>query len=216
MLLRENVPLAPLTTLQVGGPARHFVEATTLTEVSETVAFAQRRSLPLFVLGGGSNLVISDEGWPGLVVKIGLLGINHAHQRGSVLFEVAAGEDWDAFVAMAVTHNCAGIECMSGIPGTVGGTPVQNVGAYGQEVSSSIDSVLVLDLRDNQIHDLCKEACGFAYRTSIFNTTERSRYIILRVSYTLIPGGVPHLEYADLKRHFAGKTSPTLAETREA
>jgi UDP-N-acetylmuramate dehydrogenase len=216
MLLRENVPLAPFTTLQVGGPARYFVEATTLTEVSEAVAFARTKSVPLFVLGGGSNLVISDEGWPGLVVKIAMLGINHAHQRGSVLFEVAAGEDWDGFVAYAVKHNCAGIECMSGIPGSVGGTPVQNVGAYGQEVSDTIASVLVLDLRDNQIHDLCKDACGFEYRTSIFNTAERGRYIILRVNYTLVHGGAPHVEYADLKRHFAGKTSPTLAETREA
>lgn len=216
MLLREKVPLAPLTTLQVGGLARYFVEATTLTEVSEAAVHAQTQGLPLFVLGGGSNLVISDDGWPGLVVKIGLSGINHAHQRGSVLFEVAAGEDWDAFVAYAVKHNCAGIECMSGIPGSVGGTPVQNVGAYGQEVSDTIDSVLVLDLRDNQIRDLCKDACGFAYRTSIFNSAERGRYIILRVNYTLIPGGPPHIEYADLKRHFAGKASPTLADTREA
>ena len=216
MLLRENVPLAPFTTLQVGGAARYFVEATTLTEVSEAVVFAQTRSLPLFVLGGGSNLVISDEGWPGLVVKIGLLGINHAHRRSQVLFEVAAGEDWDEFVALAVKHNCAGIECMSGIPGSVGGTPVQNVGAYGQEASDTIDSVLVLDLRDNQIRDLGKDACGFAYRTSIFNSTERGRYIILSVSYSLVPGGAPHLEYDDLKRHFPGNASPTLIETREA
>jgi UDP-N-acetylmuramate dehydrogenase len=216
MLVRENVSLAPLTTLRVGGPARYFVEATNLTEVSEAVAFAHSHNLPLFTLGGGSNVVISDEGWPGLVLKIGLTGINHSHQRGSVQFEVAAGEDWDAFVSYAVTHNCAGVECLSGIPGSVGGTPVQNVGAYGQEVSDTIDSVLVFDLRDNQVHDLCKEACRFAYRTSIFNGGEQGRYIILRVNYTLIPGGAPHIEYADLRRHFADKVSPTLAETREA
>jgi UDP-N-acetylmuramate dehydrogenase len=216
MLLRENVSLAPLTTLQVGGAARYFVEATTPAEVSEAVTFARSHSLPLFTLGGGSNVVISDEGWPGLVVKIGLMGINHAHQRRSVLFEVAAGEDWDAFVAYTVRHNCAGIECLSGIPGTVGGTPVQNVGAYGQEVSDTIESVLVLDLHDNQVHELSTDACGFAYRTSTFNSSERDRFIVLRVNYTLVPGGAPHIEYADLKRHFAEKASPTLAETREA
>ncbi len=112
---------------------------------------------------------------------------------------------------------CAGVECLSGIPGSVGGTPVQNVGAYGQEVSETIESVEVFDQRDGQIRELCAEACGFNYRSSIFNTTERGRFIILRVTYALTPGGEPHLEYADLKRHFEGReTRPNLAEAREA
>ena len=217
MLVTENVPLAPLTTLKVGGPARYFVEATTIAEVSEAVQFSQSRSLPLFVLGGGSNLVISDAGWPGLVLKVGITGINHRHGRDEVVFEVGAGEDWDKFVGLVVAHKIAGLECLSGIPGLVGGTPVQNVGAYGQEVANTIESVLALDLHDGQIHELCNQACGFSYRTSLFNTTERGRYIILQVNYTLKHGGDAHLAYTDLKKYFAGWTEkPTLANVRDA
>jgi len=217
MLVTENVPLAPLTTLKVGGPARYFVEATTIAEVSEAVQFSQSRSLPLFVLGGGSNLVISDAGWPGLVLKVGITGINHRHGRDEVVFEAGAGEDWDKFVGLVVAHKIAGLECLSGIPGLVGGTPVQNVGAYGQEVANTIESVLALDLHDGQIHELCNQACGFSYRTSLFNTTERGRYIILQVNYTLKHGGDAHLAYTDLKKYFAGWTEkPTLANVRDA
>ena len=213
MYIQENVALAPLTTFQVGGPARFLVEAQTTNDVGAAVDFARTRSLPLFVLGGGSNLVISDAGWPGLVLKIGLSGIEERREDGSMIFDVGAGEEWDKFVARAVACNCAGVECLSGIPGSVGGTPVQNVGAYGQEVSQVIVSVMAFDLRDGQIHELCAEACGFGYRTSIFNTSERGRYIILRVSYALHPGGAPHLEYADLKRHFAGwSKKPALGQ----
>jgi UDP-N-acetylmuramate dehydrogenase len=217
MLIIENVALAPLTTLKVGGPARYFIEAQTVSEVSEAVAFSQSKKLPLFVLGGGSNLVISDAGWPGLVLKVGITGINHRHGHDEVVFEAGAGEDWDKFVGFVVAHNCAGIECLSGIPGNVAGTPVQNVGAYGQEVSNTIESVLALDLKDGQLDELGKEACGFSYRTSIFNTTERGRYIILQVNYTLKHGGDAYIAYADLKRYFAGwSVKPTLAETRDA
>ncbi|HEV8046485.1 MAG TPA: UDP-N-acetylmuramate dehydrogenase [Terriglobales bacterium] len=217
MVITENVPLAPLTTLNVGGPARFFVEANTIAEVTEAVAFSQSKNLPLFVLGGGSNVVISDAGWPGLVLKIGVTGINHRHGHDEVIFEAGAGEDWDKFVAFVVAHNCAGIECLSGIPGSVGGTPVQNVGAYGQEVSRTIEGVLALDLRDGQLHELCKEACGFGYRTSIFNTTERGRYIILQVNYVLHHGRDAYIAYADLKKYFAGwSVKPTLADVRDA
>ena len=217
MQVLENAPLAPLTTLKLGGPARYFTEATNIAQVSEAVAFARSKDLPLFVLGGGSNLVISDAGWPGLVLKVGIPGIEESTQDGEAMFEVGAGEDWDRFVARAVARNCAGVECLSGIPGSVGGTPVQNVGAYGQEVAETVESVLTLDQKDGQVHELCGEACGFSYRTSIFNTTQRGRHIILRVTYALTPGGTPRIEYADLKKHFAGwSTTPTLADTREA
>lgn len=217
MTILENVPLAPLTTLKVGGPAHYFTEPTSATEVGEAVNFARSRNLPLFVLGGGSNLVISDAGWPGLVLKLAISGIDQREEDGKALFEVGAGEEWDRFVARAVARNCAGVECLSGIPGSVGGTPVQNVGAYGQEVSETIKSVLVFDLKDGQVRDLCAEACGFQYRTSIFNTSERGRFIILRVTYCLTPGGKPRIEYADLKKHFAGfQQAPSLTSTREA
>ena len=203
----------------MGGPARYFAEPKTTAEVAEAVQFARSRNLPLFVLGGGSNLVISDAGWPGLVSENCHFGNRRAQRNrmAKTLFEVGAGEEWDRFVARAVARNCAGVECLSGIPGSVGGTPVQNVGAYGQEVAETIESVLALDLKDGQIRELCGEACGFHYRTSIFNTSERGRYIILRVTYALTPGGEPRIQYADLKKHFAGcQQTPSLTSTREA
>ena len=220
MHLLENIPLAPLTTFKIGGPAKYYVEAATAGEVQEAVTFARARDLPLFILGGGSNLVVSDAGWPGLVLKVALQGIEQRDgqdENGSVIFDAGAGESWDRFVSHAVMAHCAGVECLSGIPGGVGGTPVQNVGAYGQEVADTISSVEVLDLKDGQVRELCREACGFSYRASIFNTTERGRFIVLRVTYALTPGGKPRIAYADLKRHFEGReTTPDLAETREA
>ena len=220
MQLQENVSLAPLTTFKIGGPARFYVEARTTGDVQDAVSFAGSRDLPLFVLGGGSNLLVSDTGWPGLVLKAAISGVEQRSghdEDGKTLFDVGAGESWDRFVSHAVIARCAGVECLSGIPGSVGGTPVQNVGAYGQEVSETIASVEVYDLKEGQVRELCREACGFSYRSSIFNTTERGRFIILRVTYALEPGGSPRLEYADLKRHFEGReTMPNLAETREA
>lgn len=219
MQVQEKIPLAPLTTFRIGGPARFFVEAKTIDDVEESVRFAVTRDLPLFVLGGGSNLVVADSGWPGLVVRVAVDGIEQRSmdQEGKALFDVGAGEPWDRFVAHAVMAHCAGVECLSGIPGSVGGTPVQNVGAYGQEVSETIESVQVFDRKESQVRELCTQACGFSYRSSVFNTTDRGRFIILRVTYALTPGGAPHLEYADLKRHFDGwGTSPGLAQVREA
>jgi UDP-N-acetylmuramate dehydrogenase len=217
MVITENVPLAPLTTLKVGGAARYFIEATSTAEVSQAVEFSKSADLPLFILGGGSNLVISDAGWPGLVLKVGITGINHRHGHDEVIFEAGAGEDWDKFVGMVVAHNIAGIECLSGIPGSVGASPVQNVGAYGQEVSNTIESVVALDLRDGQVHELSNEDCGFSYRTSIFNSTERGRYIILQVNYSLKHGAEAYVAYADLKKYFAGwSEKPTLANVRDA
>lgn len=219
MLLEENVPLAPLTTFRLGGPARFFVEARSIGDVQEAVALARSKNLPLFILGGGSNLLVADSGWPGLVLKVAIAGIERRSGdiEGKALFDIGAGESWDRFVSHAVMAHCAGVECLSGIPGSVGGTPVQNVGAYGQEVSETIESVEVLDLKDSQVRELCREACGFTYRSSIFNTTERGRFVILRVAYALTPGGEPRIGYADLKRHFEGReTLPNLAETREA
>jgi UDP-N-acetylmuramate dehydrogenase len=224
--IQQNVPLAPLTTLKVGGPASYFTEATTTEDVRAAFHEARMRNWQIFVLGGGSNLVVADVGWPGLVLKIALRGVERHRIRESnstrrdddkIVFEAGAGEEWDALVALAVRENCAGVECMSGIPGTVGGTPVQNVGAYGQEVSSTISEVLVLDLHNGEVRTLCGDACGFGYRTSIFNSSEKGRYIVLRVSFALQPGGQPHIEYADLKKFFAGRAeTPTLQETRDA
>ncbi len=220
MLLQENISLAPFTTFRLGGPARFFVEAKSGNEVQEAAAFAHSRALPLFVLGGGSNLVVADGGWPGLVLKVAIPGIDQrsaSNDEGKALFDAGAGESWDRFVSHAVMAHCSGVECLSGIPGSVGGTPVQNVGAYGQEVSETIEAVQVFDREDAQVRELCREACGFTYRSSIFNTTERGRFIILSVTYALTPGGEARISYADLKNHFEGREArPNLAETREA
>ena len=218
MQVLEQVPLAPMTTLKVGGPARYFATATSAGDVRQAVDWAKSRQQPLFVLGGGSNLVIADSGFPGLVLRIAIGGIERHEENGKQVFEAGAGVEWDALVAHSVAAECAGLECMSGIPGTVGGTPVQNVGAYGQDVSQTITEVQALDLRDGQLCSLCNEACGFAYRSSLFNTGERGRFIILKVEYALQAGGGPTLEYRDLKSWFAPTSSgrPALRDVREA
>ena len=213
MGIRENVPLAPLTTLGVGGNTRFFAKAETAADVEAAVKYSQSKDIPLFVLGGGSNVLISDEGWSGLVLQIAIPGIEEAAPGK---FSVGAGVDWDSFVEHCVARDYAGIECLSGIPGSVGGTPVQNVGAYGQEVSEAITSVQAFDLRENRVRDLAATECGFSYRTSIFNTSQRGRFIILRVTYALQPDGKPNLQYADLQKYFAGQNNPSLAEVRAA
>lgn len=213
MQVLEQVLLAPYTTFGIGGPARWFVEASTEDEVLEAVRFAQERNVPLFVLGGGSNLLVSDAGFPGVVLRISLKGIEQKGTIESAIFSVAAGEDWDAFVTLAVGKNYAGVECLAGIPGTVGGTPVQNVGAYGQEMSETIRLVRALDLRAMEYVELPAKECGFAYRRSIFNGSERGRYIVTRTDYELRSGLNAALSYADLKRHFEGwSRKPTLVE----
>jgi UDP-N-acetylmuramate dehydrogenase len=180
------------------------------------VDWAKQRQLPLFVLGGGSNLVVADQGFPGLVLQVAIGGIDRRTERGKVSFDAGAGVEWDSLVARTVEEQCAGLECLSGIPGTVGGTPVQNVGAYGQEVSQTIDQVQLLDLRDGEVRSFCNEACGFSYRSSIFNTDERGRYVILRVSFALKPGGEPTLTYRDVQGFFLGSERPSLTDVRHA
>jgi UDP-N-acetylmuramate dehydrogenase len=214
--IRENVALAPLTTLGIGGPARYFIDASSENTVQDAIAFAKDRGLPIFVLGGGSNLVVSDRGFPGLVLRVGLSGREWSAAGERTVVEVGAGEDWDRLVEECVARGLTGVECLSGIPGSVGGTPVQNVGAYGQEVSEVLLSVRAYDRVSDSIVELAKDDCGFAYRTSIFNTIEQGRYIVLRVSYSLMKGGPPALRYPDVRRVFEGRGEPSLQEVREA
>lgn len=219
MNIQENIPLAPLTTFQVGGPARYLVDALTESDVRGAVNLAAERRWPLFVLGGGSNLVVADEGWPGLVLKISCRGVKFENAGDSVLFRAGAGENWDDFVALAVQQNCSGVECLSGIPGTVGGTPVQNVGAYGQEVSQTITSVRALEIATGHTRELTGAECGFAYRTSIFNTSQRGKYVVLEVTFRLKRDGQAYIEYADLQKFFTASssgTAPTLQQVRDA
>jgi UDP-N-acetylmuramate dehydrogenase len=206
MQIEENKPLAPYTTFGVGGPARWFVEAASEDEIVEATGWARERGLKLFVLGGGSNLLVADAGFDGLVLKVGLKGVRayiDDHRlsvtRGMWIYEVAAGEDWDGFVQRTVEDNCAGLECLAGIPGTVGGTPVQNVGAYGQEVGSRIDRVRTFDQYRGMFIEFTSEHCEFGYRRSRFNSEDRGRYIVTRVDYLLSPGGAPTVRYPDLQ-----------------
>jgi UDP-N-acetylmuramate dehydrogenase len=218
MQFLEEVPLAPYTTFQIGGPARWFAEAASEDDIAAGIAFAAERQLPLFILGGGSNLLVSDAGFSGLVLRIAMRGITCAGENGRPIISAAAGEDWDKLVAYAVAAGLAGVECLSGIPGTVGGTPVQNVGAYGQEVSQTIVTVRAFDRKMGQFVDLPASDCGFSYRKSIFNSTQRDRYVVSRVHYALHQGAPASFAYADVARYFAARnvTAPTLVEVREA
>jgi UDP-N-acetylmuramate dehydrogenase len=218
MQFLKEIPLAPYTTFQIGGPARWFAEAASEDEIAAGIAFAGQHRLPLFVLGGGSNLLVSDGGFPGLVLRIALRGIESTQENGQSIVSAAAGEDWDGLVAYAVGAGFAGIECLSGIPGTVGGTPVQNVGAYGQEVSQTIVMVRAFDRSTSRFVNLPAAACGFSYRRSIFNSTERERYVVSRVEYRLRQDAPANFVYADVAKYFASRNvaSPTLVEVREA
>jgi UDP-N-acetylmuramate dehydrogenase len=209
--IEENVSLAPLTTLKIGGAARFFVRAETENQVGKAFRFAKENAFDLFILGSGSNVLIADDGFDGLVLQIALKGITVEEN----LVTAQAGEDWDDFVAFCVERNLAGIETLSGIPGFVGGTPVQNVGAYGQEVSETIVAVRVFDRKSGEILELSNADCKFTYRTSIFNSTDQNRFIVLAVTYELEAGGEPRIVYKDL-REFFGDRKPTLQETREA
>ena len=208
--IEENVPLATFTTLKVGGPARFFAVANSDEDVAEALEYARSNRIPVFVLGGGSNILVSDDGFDGLVVQVALKGIKTEGQ----LLTAAAGEDWDEFVTYCVANDLAGVECLSGIPGFVGGTPVQNVGAYGQEVSETIVSVHCFDRKTHEFVDLLNEQCKFEYRKSIFNSVEWDRYVVLSVTYKLTPGGKPKIVYKDLLEVF-GRRNPSLLEVRD-
>jgi UDP-N-acetylmuramate dehydrogenase len=214
--LLENIPLAPLTTLGIGGPARWFAEAASEAEIAEAGAWARERGVPLFVMGGGSNLVIADTGFNGLVMRITLKGI----ARDGEVFRAAAGEPWEHCVQQSTEAGYAGLECLTGIPGTVGGTPVQNVGAYGQEVASVIERVRVFDMEAREFLELGNAECGFAYRRSRFNTTDRGRFVVTRVDYRLTQGGAPTVRYADVERELEAsgfsRVEPSLTEVAKA
>ncbi|HSF04793.1 MAG TPA: UDP-N-acetylmuramate dehydrogenase [Methylomirabilota bacterium] len=213
---REQVPLAPYCTLGVGGPARYFVEARDETTVRAARAWARRRGLAMRVIGGGSNLLIADEGVEALVVRIGLRGVTTRRRGPHVVVTAAAGEPWDALVGRAVERGWAGLECLSGIPGSVGATPIQNVGAYGQEISESLIHVRALDTRDGKVVTLSNPDCRFTYRDSVFKSGEPERWVVLAVQYRLRPGGAPTVRYAELERHLGarGPGSPSLADVR--
>ena len=216
--IESNVALGPRTTLGVGGNAQHFVRVEHATELSEALAWAKQRALEVRVLGGGSNIVVADSGVPGLVIDMALRGVQIQNHGAEVELRVAAGEPWDEFVAASVSRGHQGLECLSGIPGRVGATPIQNVGAYGQEVAETISQVTALDTIKSTLSTFSAEQCQFRYRDSWFKSREPGRYIVTEVSFRLRHHAPPALRYAELERHFqrSGIAAPSLSELREA
>lgn len=213
--IARNVPLAGLTTLGIGGPASWFWIARTADDVRAACQWSDINRVPLFVLGGGSNLLIADGGVPGLVLQIAIAGAEFVGRGDDVLVRAGAGERWDSVVAATVGRGLAGLECLSGIPGTVGGTPIQNVGAYGQDVSGTIESVEAVDRRSGTQVTLSAGECGFAYRNSRFKGQDSGRFIVCAVTFKLRPGP-PSVKYPDVESALtgAGITEPTLAQVR--
>jgi UDP-N-acetylmuramate dehydrogenase len=209
--IQTDVPLAPLTTLQLGGPACFFARAESEQAVGEALTWAQGRGVPVFVLGGGSNLVVADEGFEGLVLQVALPGLQFEVVGDEVLVEAGAGQPWDELVGEAVTRGLAGLECLAGIPGFVGATPIQNVGAYGQEVSETVRHVRVMDRHTLAVSDLRPEDCGFGYRDSAFKRSP-DRAVVLGVTFALRPGGAPTVRYPELRDALSGE--PSLTEVR--
>lgn len=221
--IQEFLPLAPYTTLGLGGAARYFAVCRSDEEVREGIAHARERGLPLLILGGGSNLVIADEGFDGLVLKLETRGTNREDAPGGVRLTVAAGEAWDEFVRVSVEQGLSGVECLSGIPGSVGATPIQNVGAYGQEVSQTLEAVAATDIRTGERCSFLNAECRFAYRQSRFRLEDAGRYAVTAVTFVLQEGERPQIRYPELQKKVASTVdlealppgAPALQAVRE-
>jgi len=194
--IQEQIPLAPRTTFGLGGNARYFAPCRTLGQLRQSLEWARNQHLLVHVLGGGSNVLFADTGYDGLVLHIELAGVEFDGATATV----AAGENWDTFVEQAIDRGLAGIECLSGIPGLIGATPIQNVGAYGQEVKETISTVHALDRHSLEEVRFSNKDCQFAYRHSRFKGPDRERYIVTQVQYQLRSNGKPQLRYAELER----------------
>jgi UDP-N-acetylmuramate dehydrogenase len=211
MVIREHVPLAPMTTLAVGGEARFFVDADEEETALEALEWASKNGVAPTILGGGSNVLISDRGVDGLVVRIRIRGTretarrDEANDAAKVVLEVGAGEELDALIDRSVLAGLAGIECLSGIPGYMGATPIQNVGAYGQEIAETVVSVRAMHRTTRETRAFDNAACRFSYRSSVFKEGLRDQYVVLTVTLALSPGGVPAVRYPELSRELASR-----------
>jgi UDP-N-acetylmuramate dehydrogenase len=224
--IEQNRSLKPLTTFKIGGPARYFIGLVDSVELAKAFEFAESRSLRVLILGGGSNMLISDRGFEGLVVQVANRGIvaqtsvcdpiPGSQTDVCTTIRIASGEIWDEVVKFAVEHHLWGIENLSRIPGRAGAVAVQNVGAYGQEIKDLLVNVEVFDRTTKSFRTLSNEECQFTYRKSIFNTTEKGRYIILYTTIALSDSRKPNLSYPDVIKWFEGNPEPTLEEIREA
>ena len=216
MEIVPNEPLAPFTTIRLGGKARFFGKASSFEDIRSALNFVREQKLPIHFFAGGSNTVFADDGFPGVVIKIDLKGTSYRLDDSKLLLTAQAGEDWDSFVEYAVGQGWAGLESLSGIPGSVGATPIQNVGAYGSSVSEVVAKVSAYDTETNEVVDINNQNCGFGYRTSRFKAEDAGRYIILSVTFALVPGGQPVVKYPDLSTEIDSSTNITPQAVRDA
>lgn len=214
--LQHDIPFSALTTLGVGGPAAALTQASDAEALRRCLDRADASDAPVLLLGGGSNLLVADGGFAGHVIQITDPRIERRGRSGSrARVRVGAGRVWDDFVDWAVKRDLAGVECLSGIPGRVGAAPMQNVGAYGQEVAEVIAAVEAVDRQDGSLTRFAPAECGFGYRTSRFKHGEPDRWIVMAVEFDLVPGGAPALRYKDLKRQAGALRSRGLGGVRQ-
>ncbi len=217
MQIETNKSLAPLTTFKIGGPAREFARIVDSMEVPAALKHAEQRGVKVLVLGGGSNMLVSDAGFDGLVIQVANRGIERLpDDETHKLLRVASGEVWDDVVKFSVENYLWGIENLSRIPGQAGSLAVQNVGAYGQEARNVIVSVEVYDRKQNEFRTLSNEECLFRYRSSIFNSTEKDRYVILSTRLRLSTVPLRNFSYPDVRKRFEVNPEPTQQQIREA
>lgn len=216
MNIRENEPLADFTSFGVGGNARYLARIESEGDAASALAFATEKGLETIVLGGGSNVLISDEGFPGLVVLNRIAGYTIEDSGDNVIVSAGGGEDWQNFTDLCVAKGWQGVECLAGIPGTVGASPVQNIGAYGQEVSQVISQVRCLETATGRAVTFGNEECAFRYRESIFNTSDAGKYFVTSVTFRLACGGSAVITYRELEERLSCNPAPTLTDVRDA
>lgn len=220
MTIQEKIDLKNHTTFRIGGPARFFCIVKNEDELIEAISFSKKKKIPFFILGSGSNILVADEGFQGIVIKMEMVGVTYKENTDNaneVEVTSFAGENWEKLVEQTVEKGLYGLENLSLIPGTVGASPVQNIGAYGSEVKDTIESVYALDVLKDEYVTLSNSECKFTYRNSMFKADPR-RYVIISVTFNLRKKGSLNYEYKDLKEHFTFKKikEPTLEDVREA
>ena len=205
--LKAEVPLAEYTTIRLGGNARYFVSCRTIDEIRAALDFAADGNLPLQILGGGSNVIFPDEGFSGLILKVDLKGVRFEDGGDHIHVYAGAGEVWDDFVKLCIERDLAGLECLSGIPGSVGATPIQNVGAYGQEVKDTILLVRAIDRKSLELVEFSSSECEFGYRKSRFKSKDKNAFVMVEVAYRLKEFGKPEIKYAELREYIKSQKS---------
>ena len=216
--LLKQVPLAQYTTLGIGGPAEYYIEVTDVDTLKRSIAWAAVRGIPFFTIGGGSNIVVSDRGYPGLVLHMSIRGIETRLEGDQVLLRAGTGERWDSIVEMCVYKGWPGLECLSGIPGSAGAAPIQNIGAYGIELKDWIDTIEALDIRTIEMTSIKSSECDFGYRASRFKSDWMGRYLITALTLRLSMGVIHEVKYGELQQYLndRGLLNPSPSQIREA